>query len=75
MSDEEHETWWRVYKESPEGTYVYPTLLLYWADGRRNVQEISDLIELETGKRVTEILVTCCRVWQRLGLVELSTAS
>jgi aminopeptidase YwaD len=71
MSDEEHETWWRVYKESPEGTYVYPALLLYWADGRRNVQEISELIELETGKRVTELLVTCCRLWQRLGLVEL----
>ena len=75
MSDEEHETWWRVYRESPEGTYVYPAMLLYWADGQRNVQEISDLIELETGKRVTEMLVTCCRLWQRLGLVELSTAS
>jgi aminopeptidase-like protein len=75
MSDEEHETWWRVYKERPEATYVYPALLLYWADGHRNVQEISDLIELEMGKRVTELLVTCCQLWQRLGLVELSTAS
>jgi len=28
---------------------------------------------LETGKRVTELLVTCCRLWDRLGLVELST--
>ena len=75
MSDEEHETWWRVYKESPDATYVYPALLLYWADGRRNVQEITDLIELEMGKRVTEMLVTCCQLWGRLGLVELSTAS
>jgi aminopeptidase YwaD len=74
MSDEEHETWWRVYKQSPDATYVYPAMLLYWADGRRNVREIGDLIELETGKRVTEMLVTCCRLWQRLGLVQLSTA-
>jgi aminopeptidase YwaD len=74
MSDEEHEMWWHVYKESPEATYAYPALLLYWADGQRNVREIVDLIELETGKRPTELLVTCCRLWQRLGLVELSTA-
>jgi hypothetical protein len=73
MSDEEHETWWRVYKESPDATYVYPALLLYWADGERNLREISNLIELDTGKRVTEMLVTCCRLWDRLGLVELST--
>ncbi|HUV94741.1 MAG TPA: DUF4910 domain-containing protein, partial [Anaerolineae bacterium] len=24
MNDEEHETWWRVYKDSPDATYVYP---------------------------------------------------
>jgi len=71
MSDEEYETWWRVYKADPEGTYVYPAMLLYWADGHRNVSEISDLIELETGKRVTELLVTCCRLWERLKLVKL----
>ncbi len=75
MSDEEHESWWRVYKQSPEGTYAYPALLLYWADGERNVQEICDLIELETGKRVTEMLVTCCHLWDRLGLVEMSKGS
>ena len=73
MSDEEYERWWRVYRESPEATYAYPAMLLYWADGQRNVQEICDLIELETGKRATELLVTCCRLWDRLGLVELST--
>jgi len=73
MSDDEYEMWWRVYRESPEATYAYPAMLLYWADGQRNVREICDLIELETGKRVTELLVTCCRLWDRLGLVELST--
>jgi aminopeptidase YwaD len=75
MSDEEYETWWQVYRESPEATYAYPAMLLYWADGSRNVQQIADLIELEMGKRATQMLVTCCRLWERLGLVELSTAS
>jgi len=75
MNDDEYEAWWRVYKESPEATYAYPAMLLYWADGKRSVREISDLIELEVGKRVTEMLVTCCQLWGRLGLVELSTAS
>ena len=72
--DEEHETWWRIRKPSPEGTHAYPATLLPWAGGQRNVQQISDLIELEAGNRETELLVTCCRIWQRLGLVELSTA-
>jgi hypothetical protein len=72
MTDEEHESWWRVYKRNPGGTYSYPALLLYWADGKRSVQEISDLIELEAGQRVTELLVTCCQLWDRLGLVKLS---
>jgi hypothetical protein len=29
------------------------------------------LIELETGKRMAEMLVTFCRLWEHLGLVEL----
>jgi aminopeptidase YwaD len=70
MNEDEYETWWRVYRDSPDATYTYPAMLLYWADGERSLQEICDLIELETGKRVTELLVTCCRLWERLGLVE-----
>lgn len=75
MSDEEYEDWWRVYKESPDATYAYPAMLLYWSDGSRKVQQICDLIELEVGKRVTEMLVICCRIWERLGLVELAVES
>ncbi|TKJ29038.1 MAG: hypothetical protein CEE40_09700 [Chloroflexi bacterium B3_Chlor] len=71
MNEEDWETWWRIYKEHPEATWVCPPLLLYWADGQRNLQEISDLIELEAGSRRTEMLVTFCRIWEHLGLVEL----
>lgn len=70
MNEEDWETWWRMEKEYEDATWVYPPLLLFWANGRRNVQEISDLIELETGKRVTELLVSYCRIWEHLGLVE-----
>jgi len=72
MNEEDWETWWRIYKEQREATWVYPPLLLYWADGRRNLREISDLIELETGNRVTEMLVKYCRIWEHLGLVEMA---
>ncbi len=71
MNVEDWEAWWGVYKQQPEATWIYPPLALYWADGQRNLLEISDLIELETGKRVTEILVTHCRIWEHLGLLEL----
>jgi len=71
MNEEDWEAWWGIYKERPEATWIYPPLLLYWANGQRNVQEISDLIEMETGKRVTEMLVIYCRVWEHLGLLEL----
>ncbi len=70
MNEDDWETWWRIYKEHSEATWVYPPLLLYWADGRRNLREISDLIELETGNRVTEMLVKYCRIWEHLGLLD-----
>jgi len=71
MNEEDWEAWWGIYKKDPNATWVLPPLGLFWADGQRNLQEISDLIELETGKRATEMLVTFCRIWEHLGLVEL----
>ncbi len=72
MNEEDWETWWRMYKEQREATWVYPPLLLYWADGLRNLREISDLIELETGNRATEMLVKFFRIWEHLGLVDVA---
>lgn len=71
MNEHDWETWWQVYKEHGTATWAYLPLLLYWADGRRDLREISDLIELEMGNRLTEMLVKCCRIWEHLGLVEL----
>lgn len=71
MNEEDWEAWWAVYKERPEATWAYAPLVLYWCDGRRTLREITDLTELETGERMTEMLVTFCRIWEHLGLVEL----
>lgn len=45
------------------------TLALYWADGKRTVLEIADLVEMESGLRDTEILVAYFRLLERLGFV------
>ncbi len=44
---------------------------LYWADGRRTLAEILDLVELETGVRDAEGLVEYFKLLARLELIEL----
>ncbi len=74
LSDEEREAWrqlLRARQDSPHDTLT--TLALYWADGTRSVLEIADLVELESGIRDVELLVTYFRLLAKLGLVTLST--
>lgn len=47
---------------------------MYWMDGRRNLLEISDLVELETGQRDTGFLLEACRALGRIRLAELLPA-
>jgi len=44
---------------------------VYWADGKRSLLEIADLIELETGQRDVELLVEYFQTLAKLNLVEL----
>jgi aminopeptidase YwaD len=46
-------------------------IALFWADGRRTLGQILDLVELETEVRRPEALAAHFRVLARLGLVEL----
>jgi len=71
LSDEERERLWRLRKERRRGFYTLPTLAMYWADGRRSLLEIADLIELETGQRDVELLVEYFQTLDKLNLVEL----
>ena len=40
--------------------------------GSRITHDTDDQLSLETGKRVTDLLITCCRLWQGLGVAEPS---
>jgi hypothetical protein len=47
-------------------------IALYWADGRRTLAQILNLVELETDVRRPEALAAQFKLLARLGLVELS---
>jgi aminopeptidase YwaD len=70
LDDEERETWRQLLKARKGGTHrTLTALALFWADGRRSVLEIADLVELETGQRDVELLLAYFRLLEELGLV------
>lgn len=71
LGSEERERWWRLeYRYGNALWYLLP-LTLYWANGERSLHEIVNLVEMETGKRAAELLVTYCRTLSDLGLLGL----
>jgi aminopeptidase YwaD len=71
LSEEERERVWQMRKEHKKGFYALPTQAVYWADGKLNLLEIADLIELETGQRDVELLVEYFQILAKLNLIEL----
>lgn len=67
---EERSTWYRLKNSRSIGGDTLPSLAEYWADGRRSALEIIDLIELETGIRDAELIVSWFELLQKLDLVE-----
>ncbi len=57
LSKEQKEKIYTLKKENKEVFSLLRTLSLYWADGKKKLSEISDLVELESGLRNTEFLV------------------
>jgi len=57
LSKEQREKYFELKKENAETFDLIRTLALYWADGKRKLSEIADLVELESGLRNTEFLV------------------
>jgi len=74
LSEEERERVWQMRKEHKKGFFTLPTLAVYWADGKRSLLEIADLIELETGQRDVELLVEYFRTLGKLNLVKLEAS-
>ena len=71
LTHEEREGWWQL--SHPHGNALWYLLpqALFWADGKRTLGEIVDLVEMETGKREPELLEGYCRLLDKLGLLEL----
>jgi len=70
LSEEEREQRWQFLKAHKKG-FALPALAVYWADGKRSLLEIADLIELETGQRDVELLVEYFQTLAKLNLIEL----
>ncbi|MBI5879428.1 MAG: DUF4910 domain-containing protein [Chloroflexi bacterium] len=47
------------------------TLAVYWADGRRSVLEVANMVEMECGQRKVQFLVEYFELLARLGLVRI----
>ncbi|MFQ5885992.1 MAG: DUF4910 domain-containing protein [Anaerolineae bacterium] len=71
LGSEERERWWRLEHRYGNALWYLLPLTLYWADGERTLGEIVDLVEMETGKREAELLVTYCRTLSDLDLLHL----
>ena len=71
LNEEERERWWQMRQKHKKGFRILPTLAVYWADGKRSLLEIADLIELETGQRDAELLVEYFQMLGKMNLVEL----
>jgi hypothetical protein len=68
---EERERWWRLEERYGNALWYLLPLILYWADGEKTLHQIVDLVEMETGKREAELLVTYCRTLSDLDLLHL----
>jgi aminopeptidase YwaD len=63
---------WRRLTEARKGAeHTLTTLALYWADGRRSVLDIVDLVEMEAGVRDIELLLAFFRLLEKAGRVAL----
>ena len=62
---------WHWIEQNREKYYAQSTLAEYWADGKRSVAEIAELVESEAGQCSTELLVKHFKLLERLELIEL----
>jgi len=69
LSKADNDKLWRFRAKYKAQFNVLTPLAEYWADGKRNLLEIIDLIELETGIRASELMVEYFRILEKLKLV------
>jgi hypothetical protein len=72
LSAEDRQAWRQLMAERQNGAHRTTLVLaLYWADGARSILEIADLVEMETGQRDVELLLTYFQLLDKLSLVAL----
>ena len=69
LSVREREEWHAFSKTHSQQLRLLPHLALFWCDGHRTLLEIIDAVELETGQRAAEVLVTYFELLRKLDLV------
>ena len=69
LTPEDRNTFFGLMKSRGMQLYRTAALAEYWADGIRTGLEIADLVELESGIRDPEVVVTYFQLLHKLGLV------
>jgi hypothetical protein len=73
LSKELRMAYWQLSDSLGEALPEGATLLQYWADGQRTVAEVSDLVELVTGKAAGDLPLRFFKLLAETGLVELES--
>ncbi|MBM3291355.1 DUF4910 domain-containing protein [Candidatus Bathyarchaeota archaeon] len=73
LTSQENEAWREYGKLHPDGRSI-TGISLYWCDGKRNLLEVSNMVEYETGKTDTEYLLKHYQLMEKIGLVKLVPA-
>jgi hypothetical protein len=68
LSEEDKDGLWKLSKEHKEARGA-TTLALYWADGKRNLLDISRLVELEMGRTDLKFLIGFFRFLEKMKLI------
>jgi hypothetical protein len=70
LGDETREAWRQLLQARERGAYhTLVELATYWADGKRSLLEIADLVEQESGLQDLELLLAYFDILDELGLV------
>ncbi len=54
-----------------KNSYTLTQLASYWMDGKRTLKNIADRVEMEDGRRCTELLVRYTRWMEKMGLIRM----
>jgi len=71
LSAEDQASLFALLRSRKMKAYTVSTLAEYWADGQRSALEIVDLVELESGIRDPELIVSFFGMLDKVGLVKL----